>query len=93
MCAVSNMGDMWSQTWTDQKTSLYPSYPQVFPTGPTQNEFNDLKKEVEALRKLLEAAKQYDQETGRPDCEMDDKVALIKEVAKVVGVDMSKIFK
>ena len=93
MCTVSNMGDMWRDNWLNKQPYIAPSYPQVFPTGPTQNEFNDLKKEVEALRKLLEAAKQYDQETGRPDCEMDDKVALIKEVAKVVGVDMSKIFK
>lgn len=30
---------------------------------------------------------------GQPDCEMDDKVNLIKRVAELVGVDIKDIFK
>ena len=31
-------------------------------------------------------------ETDQPDCEVNEKVELIKAVAKAVGVDMSEIF-
>lgn len=41
---------------------------------------------------MLKAAKAFDTATGQPDCEMDDKVKLIKEVAKMVGVDLGDIF-
>ena len=44
------------------------------------------------LKKLLLAAKGYDEKTGQPDCETDDKVALIKAVAEAVGVDFDSVF-
>jgi hypothetical protein len=47
---------------------------------------------MEELRKLLVAAKDFDVVTGQPDCEVDDKVALIKRLAELVGVDMSDVF-
>lgn len=58
----------------------------------TREEFNALKAELEALRKLLEAAKRYDDETGQKDCEDPDKVALFKALAKLCGVDLSAVF-
>ena len=61
--------------------------------GVSKDEFDKLKEEMEELKKLLEAAKIFDEATGQPDCEMDEKVALIKKVAEAVGVDMSKVFK
>lgn len=60
--------------------------------GPTQEEFDRLKKEVDELRKLLEAAKKFDESTGQPHCEVDAKVKLIKEIAKLVGVDLGDVF-
>jgi len=65
---------------------LAPRYP------PTREEFDELKRSVEALKELLLAAKEYDRKMGEPDCEMEDKVALIKKLAEVVGVDLSQIF-
>ena len=56
-------------------------------------EFFKLKAEVEELRRLLMAAKKFDEETKQPDCEMDEKVAFVKKLAEYVGVDMKEVFK
>ena len=61
--------------------------------GPvSREEFDALKKEMEELKKLLKAAKEYDEKTGQPDCHMDEKVELIKKIAELVGVDLKGIF-
>lgn len=60
--------------------------------APSRAEFEALKKEMEELKKLLLAAKRYDEATGQPDCEMEDKVELITKLAKLVGVDMQEVF-
>ena len=94
MCTLSYVGDWWRDTAPVQ-------YPNVFPQGgssitiampPTREEFDALKRDVEALHQLLLAAKGYDEATGQPDCETDEKVALIKAVAEMMGVDMSDVF-
>jgi hypothetical protein len=83
------------------KRTIPEKYPWVNPIGPaigvaisppTREEFEALKKEVQELKKLLEAAKKYDESTGQKDCEIDEKVVFIKQIAKLVGVDVSKIF-
>ena len=47
-------------------------------------EFDKLKRDVEELKR----AKEYDE----PDCEMDEKVELIRKVAELVGVDIEDLF-
>jgi len=79
MCVISMIGSGWK----DQFPVTYPSYPNVSPT-----EFEKLKREVQELKKLIEAAKRFDEVTGQKDCENAEKVAFIKEVAKFVGVDI-----
>ena len=97
MCVVSNIGDGWSKRfpevypWAVPHTT--PPTTQTISVGISRWEFDALKKEVEALRELLIAAKKFDEETGQPDCEVDEKVALIKKVAELVGVDISDVFK
>lgn len=96
---VSNIGDQWK----DQFPEKWPNFPQQpepvkplawpFHNGPTKEEFEALKKEMEELKKLLQAAKAFDEKTGQPHCEMDAKVQLIKDIAKLVGVDMGDVFK
>ena len=60
--------------------------------APTREEFDKLKKEVEELKELLKAAKKFDENTGQPHCENDEKVELIKRIANLVGVDMKGVF-
>jgi len=54
----------------------------------TRFEFDALKEEVESLKKLLQAAKIYDEETGQPNCEIEEKMQMIKEYAESLGVEL-----
>lgn len=58
----------------------------------SREEFNALKKEVKELRKLLLAAKEFDEATGQADCEMDEKIEFIRQLADFVGVDLDEVF-
>lgn len=51
-----------------------------------------LKKDIKALKKLLKAAIEYDRKTGQPDCHIDEKVGVIKALAKEMGISMKGIF-
>lgn len=99
MCVVSNIGDVWKEQFPER----YPWYPyqpgQLSPPSqtitinpPTREEFDRLKKEVEALRDLLKAAKIYDEKTNQKDCEMDEKIEFIKKIADAVGVNLEDVF-
>ena len=97
MCTVSNIGSGWGGTFPGRYPWIQPYVQPVAPPipvvipGVSLDEFNRLKKEVEQLRRLLAAAKAFDAATGQPDCEMDEKVALIKRVAEYVGVDLGDV--
>jgi hypothetical protein len=60
--------------------------------APSKKEFDALKKEVEEMKKLLQKALEYDKRNNEPHCEMEDKVALLKKVAELVGVSLEDIF-
>lgn len=54
-------------------------------------EFEKLKKEVEEMKRLLTMAKEIDQKTGQASCQMEDKVATLRKVAEMVGVDLADL--
>ena len=101
MCVTSMIADHYRDKWNDRFGQItWPNTLQpVMPTGPShitvigvdQAEFNKLKAEVEELKALLAKAKKYDEETGQRDCEMADKVALVRKVAEMVGVDLGDV--
>lgn len=98
MCVVSMTGDYFDQRWHKEYpwiTPSVPSSPYVFlpPTAPSKEEFDKLKLEVEVLKGLLARSKEYDEKNGEPDCEMDKKMKFLKEVAKLVGVDLDEVLK
>lgn len=97
MCVVSMVGDHFNDKWKDPS---YPYYPQIqklttdsIDIEVTRQEFDALKKEVEEMKKLLERAFEYDKKNNEPNCEMEEKVALLKKVAEAVGVNLDEIFK
>lgn len=49
---------------------------------------DEFRKELRSLKKLLKAAAQYDDESGQPDCEQEEKIALIRKLAAALEVDM-----
>ncbi len=94
MCVMSMIGDHYEEKWFPDKITItpeivWPTY--IPPTGPTQQEFDDLKKEVLEMRKLLKKAKQYDEDTGQKDCEIEEKMELLRKVAEAVGVDLDDV--
>lgn len=104
MCTVSNIGDNYRDNFAPRWPGIvhpntWPAQPSTMPDQTvytpvvSKQEFDALKKEVEELKQLLKAAKKFDEETGQPDCHMDDKVDFIKKLAEFVGVDLEDIFK
>lgn len=92
MCVVSAVGDNWNQRLPEKFPWVNKSNPSVALFPVSRQEFEALQKEVKALRELLLAAKKFDEETNQPNCEVDEKVKLIKQIAKMVGVDMKDVF-
>jgi hypothetical protein len=91
MCVVSMIGDHYNDKWNPP---YQPSVTYTWTTvGPTQEEFDNLKKEVIEMKELLKKAKIYDEKSNEPDCEMEEKMNFLREVAKLVDVDLDEVFK
>ena len=83
MCVVSMVGDAYNERWK--------WVPQV-PANPNYRaEFDALKADVEEMKTLLRAAKRIDELTGQPDCENAEKLAVLRRVAELVGVDLADV--
>ena len=92
MCMVSSIGDAFGQRWPDVVpiTPAVPHQPTItfIRDAVTREEFEQLKREVEAIGKLLRAAKDFDAETGQADCDDDAKLQILKSVADALGIDL-----
>ena len=90
---MSYIADGWRNDHPQWGSGSQPIITYTQTGGVSQEEFNKLKVEMESLKKLLIAAKIYDDETDQPDCEMEDKIALLRRLADMVGVDFDDVFK
>ena len=88
MCMYSVIAEDWSKTFKPYVGVT--GYPETVLTKYiseiTRGEFESLRKEVESLKKVLIAAKIYDEETGQKDCEKPELIELLRKVAEAVGV-------
>ena len=60
--------------------------------SPTKEEFDALKKEFEDFKKLAMKSIEYDERNNEPHCEMDEKVAIIRKLAEILGATADDIF-
>ena len=103
MCAVSAMIDNWKTNALPEFP--FQVMPQAVPPYRTPNafevrgvgnvsreEFEKLKQDFEAFKALLLAAKEYDKTTNQPNCEVEEKVLLVRKVADMLGVNVDEVF-
>ena len=89
MCVVSFVGDHYSDKFKQQPyQQIYTNISEV-----SKAEFDLLKKEVLEMKELLKKAKIYDEVNNEPNCETDEKMAMLRKFAEAVGVDLDKILK
>lgn len=83
------IGDHYHDKWAQ------PYYVPIVqePQYATREEIEALRQEVKEMMELLKKALKYDKDNGEPDCQMDEKVATLKKVAEIVGVDIEEVFK
>lgn len=96
MCSVSMIGQHYDDMWKKQ-----PWYPQpglgggvsTITIGPavTRAEFDDLRRQVAEMKELLKRAKKYDEDNGEPDCEIDDKMERLRQIATIVGINLDDV--
>jgi hypothetical protein len=104
ICVYSNIGDYWNDDfqkkwpdiyddWSKKREEMPSVIVQTLDTSKlaTKEDFEKLRAEILELKELLRAAIRYDAATGQPECEHEDKVALIKSVAEMVGVDLNDL--
>lgn len=100
MCVVSMVGDHYRDKWGERDwfPKVWPPQPyRVYPnqTRPSipvdREEFDRLKDEVRELRDLLKRAKEYDERNNEPECEVEEKMEILRRVAELVGVDLSDV--
>lgn len=89
MCAYSAM--------IDNVTHPYMAVGPIsgWPGSILRREMNEMRdqfqREINALRELLPHVQKYDQDTGQFDCESDEKLVLLRQIADKLGVDVKGI--
>ena len=76
-----------------EKPKEIPDITDWFKPQVSREEFDKLKKEVEEMKELLKRAKEYDEKNNEPDCEIEDKMRILREVARLVGIDLDDVLK
>ena len=93
MCVVSMVMDHYFERWDLPVPGPGPALDFSFLSPVNREEFEILKREVEDLKGLLKAAKKYDRENNQPDCEVEEKVVLLRKIAEAVGIDLDDVLK
>ena len=86
MCTVSAIHDNWNDRLPGRYPWVYPSTGTgIIPDHVTREEIDSLKAEIAELRRLLEAAKKFDEATDQPDCESDEKTETLRKIQELLG--------
>lgn len=95
MCVVSMVADHYQQI-LPQRYGFIPSEPGDGSLWDRvrvpSDEIASLRREIESLKALLRSAKDYDDRTNQPDCEMESKIEFLRKAAALVGFDFDDVF-
>lgn len=95
MCVVSMVSDHYDNQFKPYRKYIPPTTSTTgygnLPFDISRQEFEDLKKEVLHMKELLKAAKLYDEKNNEPDCEIEEKITRLREIAKLVGIDLDDV--
>ncbi len=78
MCTISMITDHYSERWTHPPTEWI-----TLPSGPQIPQ-----SDVDEFYKLLDRAREYDKAHNQPDCELSEKQAALKKIAREYGVEI-----
>lgn len=92
MCVVSMIGDHYSNKWGNPLPGINIQ-PDVLADKEILKQLAELKKEVLEMKELLKLAIEYDKRTNQLDCENEEKIKVLKDVANLVGVSLDDVFK
>ncbi len=90
MCTMSMVGDHYMDIWKQVPYQPVGGTTYVIGPGVTREEFDQLKRQVDEMVSLLKRAQKYDEDNGEPHCETDEKMEVLRKVAKLVGVDLDQ---
>ncbi len=90
MCVVSMVTEYWKEN-NQPKLPTGLAYANWPPSSVSREEFEALRKEVYELRQLLEAAKKFDDATNQHNCQKEENVRIIKQIAENLGVDLNDL--
>ena len=91
MCVVSMIADHYIDKYQERRLLPEPitlQWQQWVAPQVTRAEFEELQREVKEMRTLLEKAKVYDLKHNQPGCEVEKKMAVLRKLAEMVGVDL-----
>lgn len=95
MCVVSNIGRQWGERekwpWKPGKITFPALPPDFLPAVEDAlkgKEYADLEKRIKALEDVVKKAKEYDERTGQPGCETEDKWKEFRKLADELGVKL-----
>lgn len=96
MCVVSLIGDHYRDEFERNTYKPWVQSPVThIPESGNDNlqkQINDLRKQVEEMKRFLKEAIEYDRKANQPHCENQQKIEFLRQVAKSVGVTLEDVF-
>lgn len=90
MCVYSMVMDHYQQTWPQIYPWVQPVCPDPSKHYPPPRELTPEEKEAELqkLKDLIERARKYDRDNNEPECELESKRQVLRDMAKQLGIDI-----
>lgn len=86
------IGDYYRETFPQRYPWVQTTETNIIYYQVSREEFEALREDVQEMKALLIRAKIYDEANGEPNCEMEEKIEMIKRIADMVGIDLHEVF-